>query len=114
MARSRKKSVKKINKKSKNNEDNFLEDTFEYAEKFHKRFRKELVTAVVAAFGFLIALSWREPIVQAIDLFIEFTNLKGNEIYIQIISAILITIIGVLAIMVISKWDVKKDKQENV
>jgi uncharacterized membrane protein YdbT with pleckstrin-like domain len=101
-----------VKSKKKSKEDNFFEDTLEYAEKFHRKFRKQIVVSISAAFGFLIALSWREPISQLVDLMIKFSKLQGSEIYIQLISATVVTIISVLGIMIISKWDVKKDKQE--
>ena len=106
----KKRSKQKVSTNS--DDDSFLEDTWEYADRFHRKFRKKIVTSVVAAFGFLIALSWRKPIEQFVNLIIETAKLQGNEIYVQIISAILVTIIAVLGIMFVSRWDSKKDQSE--
>ena len=71
---------------------------------FKKKFKKQTTTAIVAAFAFLVALSWREPIKQSIDNLIEKLNLTGQAIYIEYLSAIIITIIAVLVLIMVSKW----------
>jgi hypothetical protein len=63
-------------------------------------------TAIGAAFGFIIALIWRDIIVGLFNL----AGLKVNEIaeamdaVIAIISGIIITVICVLGIIYISRW----------
>ncbi|MFW5846869.1 MAG: DUF5654 family protein [Nanoarchaeota archaeon] len=106
------KSKSKKPKKQEEDKNCIFENTLEYTKKFHHKFRKQIVVSISAAFGFLIALSWREPISQGVDLIIQLAKLQGNEIYVQIISAIIVTLVSVLGIMIISKWDVKKDKEE--
>ena len=65
-----------------------------------------IATAIAAAFGFVIALIWKEIIVGLFAL----GNLKINDItdgtgaIIAIISGIIITIVCVFGIMYISKW----------
>ena len=63
-------------------------------------------TAVAAAFGFIIALIWKEIIVGAFAYFgltiNDLDSLAG--IGIAIVSGIIITIICVFGIMYISKW----------
>ena len=75
--------------------------------RFHKEFKKHMVTAVSAAFGFLIALSWREPIKEGIDLIIKKIGI-GNAVYFKFISAIIVTVIAVLGLMIVSKWSSEK------
>ena len=65
-----------------------------------------IATAIAAAFGFVIALIWKEIIVGLFAL----GNLKINDIQnptgaaIAIVSGIIITIVCVFGIMYITKW----------
>ncbi len=85
------------------------EKTKTSALRFKREFKKHSVTAITAAFAFLIALSWRQPIQKSISIFIEKLGLAGKEIYLEYLSAIAITIVAVLALMLISKWTSEKD-----
>jgi len=77
--------------------------------KFKNEFRKHTIVSITAAFAFLIALSWRTPIQNSITGLIVSMGLVGKEIYVEYLSAILITLIGVFIIMIISRWEVKTD-----
>lgn len=65
-----------------------------------------MATAIAAAFGFIIALIWKEIIVGLFAL----AGLTINDIadttgaVIAIISGIIITLVCVIGIMYISKW----------
>jgi len=72
------------------------------ANKFKGEFKKALSTAVVAAFSFLIALSWRELITTYVNLLTAFSPVQG-----QLITAIIITFIGVIGI-VLATWLLKE------
>jgi hypothetical protein len=72
--------------------------------RFKNEFKKHTVTAITAAFGFLVALSWRTPIQNSVNNLIIRFGLIGKEIYIEYASALAITIIAVIAIMIVSKW----------
>ena len=76
--------------------------------RFKDEFRKHTIVAVTAAFAFLIALSWRTPIQNSINGLIVSMGLVGKEIYVEYLSAILITLIAVFIIMIISRWEVKE------
>ncbi len=76
--------------------------------KFKDEFKKHTLTAVSAAFGFLIALSWREPISDLVNYIIEAIGVSEKFILYKFISAVVITIVAVLALMVISKWNSKE------
>ena len=67
-------------------------------DKFKTDFKKSIMTALVAAFGFLISLAWRDVIVEAVEKITALTPLHG-----KIISAIIITIISVVGILIITK-----------
>jgi len=65
-----------------------------------------IATAIAAAFGFIIALIWRDIIVGLFDL----AGLKINQIsdvtgaITATIAGVIITVICVLGILYISKW----------
>ena len=74
--------------------------------KFRTEFKKSVITALVAAFGFLISLAWRDVIVEAVDKITALTPLHG-----KIITAIIITIIAVIGILIITKIFSTEDKK---
>ena len=57
-------------------------------------------TAIVSAFGFIIALFWRD----AINQFINEIVPEGEGLFYSFAAAILVTIIAVVVIYIISKW----------
>ena len=66
--------------------------------KFKREFKKSTTTAMVAAFGFLIALTWRDVISEWVAKISKVSPLQGN-----LISAIIITIVSVVGILIISR-----------
>ena len=78
-----------------------------------KEVKINIATAIAAAFGFIIALIWKEIIVGLFALY----GLKINDISdevgaaIAIVSGIIITIVCVFGIMYISKWGGISDKK---
>lgn len=80
------------------------EKTINSAILFKKEFKEQIVIAVTAAFAFLIALSWRHPIQKSVEKLIEKLNLTGGAIYIEYLSALTITLIAALFLMIISRW----------
>ncbi len=60
--------------------------------------KKSINTAIVAAFGFLIALSWRDVITEYVSKIENLSPLKGG-----LISAIIITVISVIGILIVTK-----------
>ena len=92
--------------------EKIYEDTLSSAMKFKKEFRNELVVAITAAFGFLVALSWRAPLQNTMDKIIEKMGLTGQAIYFEYFSALIITLFAVLVLMFVSKWKSKEDSEE--
>ena len=84
------------------------------AKKFHNEFRKQVVTGITAGFAFLIALSWREPISEAVNLLIEKfgVNTTAGMVY-KFISAILVTLLATIGLVFLSKWSVKNKGEDN-
>ena len=59
-----------------------------HADKYFFEMRKSLSTAILAAFAFLMALSWREYIDSWIDSIVAISPVQGN-----LISALAVTLI---------------------
>lgn len=72
--------------------------TKESAKKFKREVKKSTNTAIVAAFAFLIALSWRDLITEYVNKISTNNLLQG-----KFISAITITLISVLGILLVTK-----------
>lgn len=86
-----KEKVKEINRK-------LAETAKSHAGNLRKEFKKQTATAIMAAFGLIIALSWKDVITDAISR-IEFV--KG---YGLLMSAVILTLVSVLGILIISRW----------
>ena len=81
----------------------------EAAERLKREVRKNVVTAITAAFGFMIAFVWRDAIKESIDKILAAIGLTTEAYFFRILSAILITIIAVIGIMFFSRWAEKKE-----
>lgn len=75
--------------------------------KFEREFRKSVSTAIIGAFSFLIALTWKEVITNAVNKISESTPIKGS-----LISALIITLISVFGILIVSKLNNEDKKNE--
>ena len=82
---------------------------FSAAERFKKEAKKNIITAVMAAFGFLIALVWRDAIKESVNDIIKLFSIEGSGAIILYITATLTTIICVIGIIIFSRWSEKKD-----
>ena len=67
--------------------------------------RKHIITAITAAFAFLIGLSWRDAIESWITILIERFHL--SEGWYKFIAALVVTMIGVIGIIIVSKFEEK-------
>ena len=85
--------------------EKFFEKTRKAGTEFGREFRNQILVAITAAFSFLIALSWREPISEGVSSLIARFGLKENLIYYKFLSAIIITLIGVIFLVILVKWN---------
>lgn len=78
------------------------------ASKFITRFRQEtkrsIVTAITAAFGFLIALAWKDVIVNFVNNLTLRFGIEKTSLLPQTYAAAIITLICVVGIMLTSRW----------
>ena len=70
----------------------------ESAIEFRKELKKSVTTAIVAAFGFLIALTWRDFITEWVTKISEASPVQNS-----LITAVIITFVCVIGIFLVSK-----------
>lgn len=71
--------------------------------------RKHTVTAIVAAFGFLIALVWRDTIQGLVSHLISELSFQGPPLLLTFYATLITTIIAVIGIILVTKWGAKKE-----
>ncbi len=76
----------------------------EEARRFRKEIQKNVATAILAAFGFIIALVWRDAIQESIDNLLKILNLTGTGYFYRILTAVIVTLVCVFGIMRVSVW----------
>ena len=72
-----------------------------------KEVKSTIAVAIAGAFGFIIALIWKDIIIGAMklaNLWQEGGFADTNALIIGIIVAIVITIVAVFGILIITKW----------
>jgi uncharacterized membrane protein YcjF (UPF0283 family) len=87
----RKEVVKEINKK-------LAESVKSHASELKNEFKKQTSTAIMAAFGLIIALSWKDVITDWVNR-IGFVKSYG-----LLVTAIAMTFVSVFGILLVSKW----------
>ncbi len=78
----------------------------ERAKKFNRELKKTMNTAIVAAFGFLIALAWRDLIQKGVEEISSKSPLNN-----QLISTLIITVVCVFGILLVTK--IFSEKEDN-
>ena len=75
---------------------------------FVKKVRKNIATAILAAFAFVIALIWRDAIQEGVNSFVVKFNLPQEGYLFKITAAVIVTLICIIGIIVFSRWAEKK------
>jgi len=78
------------------------------ARKVRHEIRKNISTAILAAFGFMIALVWRDVVTKGVERLISWLNISGSGFLFTLITALLTTLICVFGIIYFSRWSEKK------
>ena len=81
-----------------------LSNTKEKGLLLHSKFKEHTSTAIIAAFSFLIALAWRDLVIKLVENYIKPSTLMTHPYLSELISAFIVTIFSVLAIIFVSKW----------
>jgi uncharacterized protein YhaN len=71
----------------------------EHADYYVIESRRAISTALLAAFAFLMALSWREYIIVVIDSIEAYSPVQG-----KLISALIVTLICVIGIVLVTRF----------
>lgn len=80
------------------------------AKRVKKEIRRHIITAILAAFGFMIALFWRDAIQSTINELLNRFGIIQNAFYYKILVAIIVTIICVFAIIILANFEEKEVK----
>jgi len=87
----RREVIKEINKKLRHK-------AVSHAVALSNEFKKQTSTAIMAAFGLIIALAWKDVITDLVSKINFFSN------YGLLVTAIVMTLISVLGILLVSRW----------
>jgi len=74
--------------------------------------KKHVVTAIVAAFGFIIALVWRDAIKEFIESLVINFSISGPSSLITFYTAIITTMIAAIGIVIITKWSSEPEPEK--
>lgn len=96
------KKEKKAGKKQKLLKEKTKKATLE----FQKEFKKSVVGAIISAFSLIIALTWRDVITALVTKISSEAPIKNS-----LISALIITTISVIGILIVSKIGKEKDEK---
>ncbi|MFW5847051.1 MAG: DUF5654 family protein [Nanoarchaeota archaeon] len=104
-----KKVNKKNNQKSKNE---ILAHLMGKLEAIDNEIKNDVTPAVVASFGFIIALVWRDAIKGALDYYLEKAGLTEQAYLYNFVSALIVTIVVIFIMIVVTKYGrTKKQKK---
>lgn len=70
--------------------------------------RKNIAKSVLAAFGFMIALVWRDVVKEGVSKMVEWFSITGDGYMFTLITAFVTTIICVIGIIYFSRWSEKQ------
>ena len=70
---------------------------------FKKEFKRQIKWAIIAAVGFIVAFAWRNAIYNSSQSIVEKFTDAADLILTEFYTAIFVTIVGVLLIMLSSK-----------
>ena len=71
--------------------------------KFLGEVKGKVMTAIAAAFAFVIALTWNDAIKTGLDQMIASMGITGTSYVVKLIAALIVTPIAVLGIWLVSR-----------
>lgn len=83
----------------------FAQKLLEKSSVFHSKFKEQTSTAIITAFGLVVALAWKDVITQIVGSITPTQNL--------LITAIIVTIVSIIGIALISRWAKKPDEKSS-
>ena len=95
-------------KNNRLNRLNVLGRARDSANTIRSEFKKQTVTAITAAFALIIALAWNDAVKEWVMAIISSIGIPSQNVYLyKIYTAIAITIVCVVAIILFSRWSAK-------
>ena len=76
---------------------------------FKKEVRKNVIKAILAAFAFIIAFSWRDAIKEGVNELVLRSGVEGTGYVYQIIMTSIVTVVCVIGIMFFSRFKAKEE-----
>lgn len=67
-------------------------------------FKQHVSTAIIAAFSFLMALTWKDVIAHALESLISDEIINSSPYLSDLLAAIVITLIAILGILLVASW----------
>ncbi len=98
------KKIEKLTKENAKKINTLRRTTSAQARKFNREARKTTATAIASAFSFVIALFWRDAVQELRTKILETAGLASSGYIAKLIAAVLVTYLGVLAILKVSEW----------
>lgn len=76
---------------------------------FTNQFKQHVSTAIIAAFSFLIALTWKDLIIHFIDNMVKPVTLEKYPYIGDLYSAFIVTFVAIIGIALVTKWAKKPE-----
>ena len=67
--------------------------------------KKQVIIALMAGFGFLIALVWRDFLQEIANAIIASSHIQGSAITVKGWVAVITTVFAVIGIIIITRWN---------
>jgi len=94
--------------KTKSAHKQLFEKSSSHIKSIKAEFKKQVSTAIMTAFGLVIALAWKD-LVTAIIPSVSSPEIMSKFPYLaQLYSAIIVTILAVIGILIVSYWAKKE------
>jgi hypothetical protein len=77
--------------------------TVSKAKEFKREMQKNIVKAVVAAFAFIIALTWRDVIKDGVNTLVKYFNITTGTYIYEILAALIVTVVCVIGVILVSR-----------
>jgi hypothetical protein len=80
---------------------------------FSSQVKQHTATAIIAAFSFLIALSWKDLITHLVEFSLNPELIDKYPFIVHVPTTILITLLAIFGIIFVSKWSRKPEQTFN-
>ena len=100
---------KKKLKKEEQVHKKFVKHIHKHSKNIASKFRDHASTAIIAALSFLIAIAWKDLLVNFIKENVKIESLEKYPYLAELYTALIVTFIAVILIILVANW-VKKEE----